>query len=368
MKHNFSDLLDEVLVDDIELNEKTLLSSRRIKARTMGKIGQKKTNTLRWLPRVAVIAAVVMVLTVTAFAADAVWNDGNLFRVFFGSDLSDDQTALMDDIGKLIGQSVTRSDATITALQAVADESFCWIHLKVEAPEGVVLPDLEEDENYFYYLAGKNVSALRFQHRFHSDAQWIDLGYGHIVKPLADSNPNDNVKEFVVVLFGQEGKNTFRRSGQTRLYIPGLYIHKGKEPYLKTLFTGSFVFDISMDHVDHNDLKLVIDTEGVTFHNESYDYTTRVNKVTISPLHVDIDFTATAPNDPLIFPYGGPLEIVMKDGTKIQALEAFFDAREQTVATPEDVAGPKIVYFDTPVVVDNIDYIVLGGEYIFDVN
>lgn len=368
MERKISDLLDGIHADNVDVKANAPLSVNRMKENTMKRIGARESVGVRWLGRVAAVAAVIMVLTVSVFAADVALNDGALFSVFFGDPLSDDETALIGDIGKTIGQSVTSNGATITALEAVADESFCWLHLKVEAPEGVVLPDLEENDTYFYYLAGKNLSALQFQHRYTSNARWTDLGYSHSIKPLADSDPNDNVKEFVIILHGTEGGNTFRRAGQTRLVIPGLYIHKGKDSYLNTLFTGTFVFDISMNNVDHNDLKAVVDTGGVAFRNEAYDYTTTVNKVTISPLHVDIDFTATAPNDPLIFPYGGPLEIVMKDGTRIQALEGFFDARNQTVAAPEDVAGPKIVYFDTPVVVENIDYIILGGEFTFDVN
>lgn len=90
--------------------------------------------------------------------------------------------------------------------------------------------------------------------------------------------------------------------------------------------------------------------------------------VTISPLHIDISFTYTTPDCPYIFPYGGPVELVMKDGTTAKALEAYFDARTQTVVDPDDVAGTRLVCFDVSVIVDDIDYIILGSEHIFDVN
>ena len=367
MKRNISDLLDDLPVENIELENTSLLSARRIKKKTMKKIVAPKSHGVRWLWRVAAVAAVIVALSVSVFAADVVLNDGALFNVFFNKTLSDDEAALVDEIGKNMEQSVTQNGATITAVQAVADESFCWLHLRVEAPEGVVLPDLDDDL-YFYYFAGVYLSEFIVQHRYTPDDQWNQLAYAHSVKALEDPDPSDNLKEFILIVHGEDGENIFRRSGETRLVIPGLYIIKGKSPEKQTLFTGRFVFDISMDHVDRNSINTVVDTNGVTFYNEEYDYTTKVSKVTISPLHLEVSFSTTPLNDPYIFPYGGPIDLVMKDGTTIRVLDAWFDARNQNVADPDDVAGPKVTYFTTPVVVENIDSIILGGEYEFDVN
>ncbi len=367
MKRNISDLLDDLPVENIELENTSLLSARRIKKKTMKKIVAPKSHGVRWLWRVAAVAAVIVALSVTAFAADVVLNDGALFNVFFNKNLSDDEAVLVDEIGKNMEQSVTSNGATITAVQAIADESFCWLHLRVEAPEGVALPDVDEDL-YYYYFSGEFANAFRVEYRMTADEPWRMLVYNHSVKPLEDPDTTDNVKEFILVVTDGNGKNIFRRSGETRLVIPGLYICKGRSPERQTLFTGEFVFDISMDYVERNKLKTVVDTDGATFYNEEYDYTTTVNYVTISPLHVEVNYTATSPDDPYIFLYGGPIDFVMKDGTKIHALDAWFDARNQIVVDPDDVIGAKITYFTTPVVVENIDYIIVGGTYEFDVN
>jgi hypothetical protein len=367
MKRNISDLLDNLPVEDIELEKMSLLSARRIKKKTMNKIVAPKSRNVRWLWRVAAVAAVILALSVSVFAADMVWNDGELLSVFFGDNLSDDEVALVEKIGKDMEQSVTQNGATITAVQAIADESFCWLHLRVEAPEGTVLRDLDNDL-YYYSFAGVYLTEFQVQHRYTADDQWKMLAYAHSVKPLKDADPNDNVKEFILTVHGDEGKNIFRRSGETRMVIPGLYIIKGKSPEKETLFTGKYVFDISMDHVERNDIKKVIDTAGVSFYNEEYDYTTTVKKVTISPLHLEVDFSTTPLNAPYIFAYGGPIDLVMKDGSKIHVLDAWFDAKNQNVVDPDDVVGPRITYFTTPIVIENVDYIIVGGEHEFDVN
>lgn len=369
MKRNISDLLDEILADAIELNEKTPLSARRIKERTMSQIGERKTHTIRWLPLVAAIAAVVILMTVSVFAADVMLNDGALFSIFFGDPLSDDEVALMDDIGKTFGESVTSNGTTITLLQGVADEAVYWLHLRVEAPEGVVLPDIADDENLFYSLTDKYVfEGSHLRYKGSPNVEWVGIQLVHTIKSVTDENPMDNVKEFIITFYGEDGSNQFARPGQIQFVIPGLYIHEGRSPNLQTLFTGRFVFDISINQEDMQSQKVRVDTGTVTIYNEEYDYTTTVSEVTISPLHIDIDYSYTDPDSPYIFPYGGPVQIVMKDGTTVKALDAYFDARTQTVVDPDDVAGARYTCFDVPIVVENIDYIIIGGEHIFDVN
>ena len=328
---------------------------------------KKSTVKYRWLSRIAAIAAVFVVMTVSVFAADVVWNDSAIFNVFFGKTPSADEIQLMNDIGRDIDETVTKNGATVTVEQVVADEDTLWIHMRVTAPEGVVLPDVPGDDSYYYYLAGRDLHHVKIQHRMTENAKW-DITYTtHSMKPMPDNNPGDNEKEFVVVFYSILG-GSFNRGGELRLVFPGLYIHQGKSPNQQTLFTGRFEFDISIDPEKMEQRRLVVETGDVSFYNEEYDYTTTVKKVTISPLHAEISFTHTDPNCKYIFPYGGPLEIVMKDGTVVHALDAYSDAREQGVADPDDVAGARYTCLDTPIVVENIDYIVLGGEHTFDVN
>ena len=381
MKHNISDLLDDMYVDDIEMKALAPLSPRRIKNNTMNTIQKKKGRGSPWLRRIAVAAAVIVLMTVTVFAADTVFNDGAMLNKLlgnedatleklFGKQLTENQLELVDDMGRTFEQSVTVNGATITPLRAVADAKTYFLYMRVEAPEGVVLPDLDNSGEYMYsYCLGGNYSS-QCQIRYQSSEQgeWHKFDANFTVTVLEDENPTDNVKEIVVKIFNPGEYPRMDRNARTQIYFSGFYIHKWKTQEWTKLFGGDFYIDIGIDNVNRDDQTIEIDTGGVSFYNEEYDYTTRVNRVQIYALHLELDYSYTAPSDSLIFPYGGPLQIVMKDGTVINALEDHFDARDQRVVNPEDVAGPMLVHFDEPLVVTDIDYIILGGEHIFDVN
>ena len=77
MKRNISDLLDNLPVEDMELEHMSLLSARRIKKKTMNKIVAPKSRSVRWLCRVATVAAVIAALGITAFAAGVAMDGKN---------------------------------------------------------------------------------------------------------------------------------------------------------------------------------------------------------------------------------------------------------------------------------------------------
>lgn len=370
MKHNISDLLDDVYVDDIEMKTLSPLSPRRIKTKTLERVGTKKVKNHRWLGRIGVAAAVIALMTMTVFAADTVLNDGAMWDKLFGKDLSENQMTLIDDMGRTFGESVTVNGTTITPLRAVADSKTYFLYMRVEAPEGVVLPDLDCSGEYDYsYTLGGNYS-LQCQVRYQrtDKAPWRRVDASCTATALPDEDPTDNVKDFVVKISDWGDFGFLDRNSRTKLYFSGIYIHKWKTPEWNKVLSGEFEIDIGINNVNRDNQMVKIDTGGVSFYNEEYDYTTTVDEVKIYSLHVELDYSYTQPSDHLIWPYGGPLQLVMKDGTVVEALEDHFDARDQRVADPEDVAGCKLVCFEEPIVVADIDYIILGGEHIFDVN
>ncbi len=373
MKHNISDLLDNVYVDDIEMNSLAPLSPRRIKARTMEKIGTKNVKKHRWLGRIAVAAAVIAMMTLTVFAADTVLNDGAMWDKLFGKDLSEDQIQLIDDIGRTFGEGVTCNGATITPLYAVADEQTYYMHIQVEAPEGVVLPDVSEEDGCFYRFDYDDYDRLvKIDYQLTpNESRTYYPNYG--ITALPDDNPTDNVKEMVVSL-GKNGSDInilFNGDMPKRLTIYGLYIHYMDERGCERLFTGSFCFDmeIGIGYEDRDAYKLVVDTGGVSFYNEEYAFTTTIKKVTIMPFCIIVERTSTDANSKYIFPQGGPIEIVMKDGSVAYTLEPYYDAAAHKYPHPDSVVGIGNRFkVDKPLVLEDIDYIRINGEYIFDVN
>jgi hypothetical protein len=373
MKRNISDLLDSVPVDDVDLSEKTPLSARRIKAKTLSQIGKKNPTTIRWLPRVALIAAVIMLMTVSVFAADGIFNDGAIFDYFFGEDISESQIALMDDLGKAFGDTVTSNGASITAISGVADENTYYIHLRVVAREGTVLPDLSDEQQYCF-RSKEGGGGVQVEYLWDNDSlrqdTWYPIYADCYASALHDDDPTDNVKEFIIRLTrNSETSAAFNSSRQIRLTIRSMYIHNLLDHGQQMLFTGSFTFDISNFNEHRENQTITVWTGDLRFYNEEYDYYTTVRKVTISPLRIDVECSHTTSNNKYIFPRGGPIQIVMKDGSIVDALEAYYDAQSQRYPHPDSVVGAVPEgYFDVPIVVEDIDYLIIGGEHIVDVN
>lgn len=385
MERKISELLDGLSVDDIELKSAYMMSTHRIKEKTMGRIGAKNKVNLKWLGRVAAVAAVLATMTVTVFAADTVFNEGALFGNFFGMMLSDKQIELVDDIGRTFEESVTSNGTTITPIRAVADEDHYFLHLRVEAPEGVVLPDVSEEDGYYYdfensksYYYNVNGSKvphdsnrrMKLQYEFNMYGESLhNMGFNHGVTVLADDNPTDNVKEFVIRLHSESNLAIFNGPGQKYLTFYGLYIQRWGQYDGQELLTGVFNISIGLNDENRENARLVIDADDLSYYNEEYDFTVTLHEITITPLTITLDFTSTTPNNTYIFAKGGPIQLVMKDGSIVEAMEAYYDAAAHDWPHPDSIVGvADYSNFKEPVVLEDIDYILVGGEHIIDVN
>lgn len=374
MERRISDMLDDLQEGKISLKERTPLSARRIRKRTMERFEEKRHVSFRWLGKVAVVTAVIMALTITVFAADVVLGDGKLFGSFFGDVLSESQMAVVDDIGRDFSET-TSTNGTITLIRAVADTDHYLLHLRVEAPQGVVLPDLDE-YHYYDFERGSGGSDAWFGHSIELQyylepprAEWEDMSFSHSVTALDDADPTDNVKEFVISFSRGDTYGTFNGPWKKRLLLPGLFIREHGSFETQKVFEGSFIFDIGIDDKNRDDSELVVELDGLSFHNEEYDFDVTLNKVTITPLSITVDYEATEANNRYIFPEGGPIQLVMKDGTVIDGRDAYYDARGKIYPHPDSVLGVgNYSCFDQIVVVSDIDYLLIDGKHKVDVN
>ena len=369
MKRSISDMLNEVSVENWEIRGKNPLSTGRIKNRTMDAIGESTHKKVRWVPKVALIAAILVSMLVTAFAAETIISESVSKRKmggYFGETLSDKQVEQMEDIGKTFGESMTCKGTTITVMEAIADENVMYVYLRVEAKEGVVLPDLGDDQHY-------SISEIRGNDPLMKawsipSKEWVFMHVDHSMTSLPDEDPTDNIKEFVLRL-GKNGNFTiFNGPWQKVLMIQGLYIRNNIGMEQETLFRGCFEFDVTINDENRDDSKLVIEVDNAQYHDKQYGFVTTVSKVTITPLRIDIEFKFTESNDRYIHPSGGPVELVMKDGTVIMAMDAYMDARESGYHPDSIVGSSGRNRFDEPIVVEDIDYVRIGDDYIVDVN
>lgn len=426
MKRNISDLLDRIPVDDLEPGTPTPLSGLRIKRMTLDQIPRKRRPC--WVGRAAVIAAVIMALSVTAFAVDTIINDGAMFASIANTitgnqptTVSNDGTVatdvtetgnqpiidtvedgwseddvkisspiftgtqeeLMADVQRSFDVILESNGTTITPIRAIADEENYLLYLRVEAPEGVVLPDLTDGFYYEFGYRGKDEyeMGIRCKHQGYGYTQdrilydtysWGEISFLDSAYPLEDEDPTDNVKEFAIRFRTHGGLETFNGGEEKWLDIRCLSIvkkHSADKSEDKIILRGEFSFEITHDNENRRGQSLVIKTGDLTYHNEEFDYTTTVHKVTIRPLSIELECTYTTPNEKYIFPYGGPVQLVMKDGRIIDALDAYDDARSLSCPCRDDIVGVSSYNrFWDPIVVGDIDYILFNGEISIDIN
>lgn len=354
----------------------------------------KRVN-LRLFGKIVAIAAVLTSLMITVYAADTAFGGGELFGGFFGGSLSEKQVEVLNTIGRTYAEEnytdytekentekdvLTSNGATITPISAASDGRICYLHFRLEAPEGVVLPDLPEDR--YYAFAGKG-SDERLEVHFYAESFQL---YGSDVAALPDADPTDNVKEFVLELraYWLQGFN----GNTVRISIPGVWVKglsstSSKYHYSK-LFSTEFEFDITVNPVD---VRIDMRNVGVSHYNEQYDFTLNLERLIITPLRMEIYYTSTLPEDENVLPDGGVATLVMKDGTRLVfgdqsevsdgvdvGYKLLNKILENSGIPPEDVAREANLdatdrfIFTEPVVLEDIDYIVWCGGKVIDVN
>ena len=407
MKKRISDMLDGLNAPDMELNEKTPLSSERIKELTMSKINHTEKKGKRIVFRVLAAAAVIAALTMTAMAAEEIFGTGDWFRdvlniqlekdaqhaeeigVSIRETISEGQIEVVNELGKVFEeQSYTDQGTTMTLTAAYADENVIHLYLKAEAPEGTVLPD---DINYTFY--DFNNDEDEDGHWYHlklaEDAPYEISGHFHEIEAMPDDDPTDNKKDFHVRITTQSGMEMKFNDGVSKyLNITGIYeqvpnVDGDIDGYVQ-IAPGRFTFDIGMV----NELEIIqLNVDGLTYggdvtetwthdspclplceenltgekdqrtglpiHSESWAYSVTAKKLTISPLSADWEVEYTSSDGR--HSYGLDFKVVMKDGTSPMNLPG--GGRTDT-----DNWCSGTTLFATPIDFDEVDYILMGDE------
>lgn len=372
MKRNISDLLDHYPADNVELGGNIPYSPARIKEITMNNIKNMEFETNRAVKRfkparLLIAVAAAAALSVSALAAGRVFGAGELFQDFFAKEngaLSQGQLDTIDRLGRAAGEAaaelpaaVTQNGAAITPLAAIADENVCYLRLRVEAPEGTALPDLNGDIQGYYQL---NASLESEQ------GAYMQFGYynGDQKTVLPDEEPNDNRKEFVLCfgkMEGQNERNPFDDGTSKVLTIPGLWVQSPDKEYTN-IFTGNFVFDFGPSFQNQAEV-LTLASAGLTwstqedFHGTVYDITNTVEDFILSPLSLSYRYTTTLPENPWVSSGLGPVKIVLKDGTVI----GFSHGYDNETGTRE---FQGFVAFDQPLDLSQVDYVQYGDNKI----
>ena len=377
MNRRISDLLDAYHDDSVELSGPTPLSSARIKELTMNKINGAKTvkKAARLTSRLLAAAAVIAALTVSALAVNYAIGAGGLMQGFFAKDgeaLSTGQIETLDQIGQTFEGGVTDNGATITPLAALADDNCCYLRLRVEAPEGTVLPDLEPDSYYQLFGGRWPEEELTLTSASGEDLQ----GYTYAFEWQPDSDPADNVKE-VVIRFTAQGTErlVFSRQEGIVLTIPGLWVQSAEKAYTP-VFTGHFALTVGR----FERRSLTVDCGGADHVDETgLGFTVWLDRIELSPLSISMWFRDNVkPDQTSRVHFGGSsgicegLQIVLKDGTvafdnvpswKYDPADLNWDASTMLADGP---INDRNCYapFGRPLDLDQVDYIKFGDHII----
>ncbi len=383
MKRNISDLLDRYPAEDVELGGNTPYSSNRIKEITMKNIHTETKSSKRGFKpaHLLVAAAVAAAFTVSALAAGRLLG-GNLFGDVFsrGNDsLTPGQMETIDQLVQTfegrdgsIPAAVTDNGASITPIAALADENIYYLRLRVETPEGTALPDLDwERDGACYQLFGPE-TADRLTLEPAQGAYPADtFGYQLDFRFLPDSEPNDNVKEFVVQFTNLSDDGIALNDGVSKvLTIRGLWTQSSDKDYTP-IFTGTFAFDIGLNFRSQ---AVELDADGLTWRHDLLDYTNTMQAMTLSPLSLSYRVDCAMPENDRIGAQVGAVKIVLKDGSVFYSESTEYNEQLARYIQEEDITLPltgeptgvfeNYIVFDQPLDLSQVDYVQYGDSKI----
>lgn len=334
---------------------------------------ETKTSKRSFKPaRLLIAAAVAAALSVSAFAADRIFGAGELFQDFFareGGSLSQGQLDTIDQLGHAAGEAaaqlpaaVTQNGATITPLAVIADENIYYIRLRVEAPEGTALPDLDGDTQGYYQLKASLETP---------EGAYMEFGYNEVKTVLDDDDPTDNRKEFVLCFLTPEGETDLKFNDEVSktLAISGLWIQSPDKEYTP-IFTGDFVFDFGLSFQSQT---IDLDAAGLTWHDELIDYTNTIQALSLSPLSLTYRVDCSLPRNDSVGPFFGDIKIVLKDGTVFfsesqdyDAMRNYIQTRPVTLPITGEPWGAfrNYIPFDQPLDLSQVDYVQYGDSKI----
>lgn len=367
MKRNISDLLDDYVDRSVTLNSAAPLSPARIKELTMNQITEYKqtsestpTRRFRTPARLLIAAAAVAVLSASALAAGYVFKAGELLQNLFSQDdapLTPGQVEMLDQIGRTFEGGVTSNGTTITPVAALADENIYYLRLRIEAPEGVVLPDLDGDTDGYYQIG----------YTLDLSAYDSECGYGSFLEALPDSDPTDNVKELVMQFSKQTGTPLAYNDGVSKpLTIQSLWIQSPEKEYTQIL-SGEFTFDIGLYFESK---EIALDCDGLSWTSGVWGFTNYPERIVLTPLGLAYRFQTNVNNYNVVCPGLGDFKIVMKDGSVFleeaesltpRQMDPRFDPASDISDTPVNTIE-EYVPFDTPLDLTQVDYVQYGDH------
>ncbi len=392
MTYRISELMEDFQEQMPWETEPAPLSMERIRQRTLAQVQMPSRKRMGGgkLMKLLAAAAVLSALTMTAGAAEQVWGLRDWFRTALNQQAKEDvefaeqwgldvqyrdyvgadQLALLEEHGRVVNQSVTDGDTTMTLVAYYGDEYVMNLYLRVEAPEGTVLPDdvwYCFEETPWVYGGYEGPVGI-------PEGYAVGEGYIPDLQPLPDEDPQDNRKDFCFQLNHYPTVQRVNGVPQTQwsftdevpktFTAKGLFMKREEGDWERLLF-GHFQFDITNAHEVK---RLEVPVEGLNYggHIEyewshpsgfseevNYDYTVEPISLTISPFTMVTQCRSTCTDPQMLMSVEA--EIVMKDGTSV-SIQRYIGGESK------DGFCHDVEMFSTPVNVEEIDYIFIGRQ------
>lgn len=427
MNKRIFDLLDACEDDSVELADAAPLSSARIKELTMKNINKNERKCMRRAPFRLLAAAVAAAALIFSAVATNAFGAGDSMKGLF-ADTTASQVDILNRMGAVLtGGGVTSNGATITPIAALADEDCYYLQLRVEAPDGVVLPDLPYRSHYYLELEDYStwpcleVSWAQLVHAYPElFSDWFDpdeepAGYHSLsletyFEALPDDDPTDNVKDLVICFHSNGFDDIKLNDGLTkRLVLKGLtlaeapldleYVTAADITYTE-IFSGTFILDID---AQFQNSMVTIDCGGAVWTDPDTGETNCLETMKFSPLGLKFEYRSNLSEfrdgqrwlNPTV---PGDTRIVMKDGSEIFAEPCFqyFVLTDEEpcfryfvltddadldwddpfyqitpdllTETPEWERGYYWRFYKEPLDLTQVDYVQFGEDYIYPIN
>lgn len=326
--------------------------------------------------RLLIAAAVIAAFSVSALAAGRILGGGELFGNVFSQEKDALSQGQLDAIDQLVQSfetqdgsiptAVTSNGATITPVAALADENVYYLRLRVEAPAGAVLPDLDPETSCYQLFGPEKEDSLTLEPAEGAYPEYA-FGYQMEFRPLPDSDPSDNIKEFVIEMTNLSDDGIALNDGVSKvLTIRGLWTQAQDKSYTP-IFTGEFAFDIGLNFQSQT---AALPVEGLTWHHDLLDYTNTLQAMTLSPLSLSYQVDSTMPENDRVGAQLGTLEIVLKDGSVFYAESTEYDEQLARYIERGEIELPltgeptgvfeNYIVFEQPLDLTQVDYIRYG--------
>ncbi len=380
MKLHISDLLEDYREDSLIKEENTPLSLEEIRRRTLEAVAPRKKRRLRRTIRSVLLAAVIVcTLAGTALAGERELTVSDWFREAlnqrarkdaqtarqwnwegdWSDTLTGEQLAVINDHGRIVDQTISGDGGTITLAALYGDEYVLNLYLRMEAPEGTVLPDDVEYSLFAHKEVGISMSPVHVPQGYTSSEN-----YQPRLEALPDEDPGDSRKDFLLTLHHEQYEQringelqkpwAFHDEVPKTIPIRGLFQHTDDRNFQQFL-SGRFDFDITNPH---EVTRLEIDVTGCDYdgymdfgEGRGYGYSVEPIRLALSPFTVEMENRYTCTEENRYVPMS--VQVVMKDGTTERCGRIIsIDEEEGVLRTVEA--------FLNPISLDQIDYLLIG--------